>query len=213
MAETLLVAGAQTAGRGRGRRDWVSPEGNLYATWLGWVEVGALRAVPICAAVALAEACEDEIAALQVQFKWPNDLLVGGRKLGGVLAQGRVSGGEAAVVVGFGVNLAVTPPLPSGGVGPTSAAEWGWRGDPVSAALNIAVGCVGRLRRYLGQPAVAYQAWAARTVHKPGDDLRVRAGEEVVCGRFVGFGPVGELLLEVAGQQRVFYAADLVGEL
>lgn len=210
MAETLLVAGSQTAGRGRGRREWVSPAGGLYATWFGWVPVEVLGVVPIAAAVALAEALEAVVPAMAVGFKWPNDLMVGGKKVGGVLAQARISGGEAGVIVGFGSNLAATPLVDGPGAVPTSAAEWGWLGDPATSAMVIAVDCVTRLHGYLAAPAKAHGVWANRSVHRPGDELRVRAGEEVVRGRFAGFGPAGQLLLEVNDERREFFAADLV---
>lgn len=213
MAETLLVAGCQSAGRGRGRREWASPEGGLYATWLGWVPLELLGIVPIAAPVALAEALEAAVKGMTVGFKWPNDLIAGDRKVGGVLSQARVSGGEAGVIVGFGSNLAVTPVVDGSGVGPTSAAEWGWRGDPVAGATAIAVDCVKRLHRCLEEPAAARETWAARSVHRFGDELRVRAGDLMVRGRFAGFGAAGQLRLAVGGEQREFFAADLVASL
>lgn len=213
MAETLLVAGSQASGLGRGRRRWVSPEGGLYATWLGWVGLEVLGVVPIAAAVALAEALESAVQGMAVGVKWPNDLVVGGRKLGGVLSQARVSGGEAGVIVGFGSNLAATPSGVFSGAVPTSAAEWGWRGDTRLTAMSVAVECVIRLRRYLGEPAAAREAWSARSVHHAGDELCVRAGDEVVRGRFAGFGAAGQLRLAVDGKEREFFAADLVASL
>lgn len=210
MGETLLVAGSQTAGRGRGRREWVSPTGGLYATWFGWVPVEVLGVIPIAAAVALAEALEAVAPAMVVGFKWPNDLMVGGKKVGGVLAQARISANEAGVIAGFGSNLATTPVVDGPGAPPTSAAEWGWLGDPVTSALAIAVDCVIRLHGYLGAPAKAQAVWVSRSVHRLGDKLRLRAGDEVVWGSFAGFGPAGQLLLEVNDEQREFFAADLV---
>ncbi len=213
MAETLLVAGSQSAGRGRGQRSWVSPPGGLYATWLGWIDVEVLGVVPIAAAVALAEALEAVISGISVGVKWPNDLMIGGRKLGGVLLQARVSGSQAGVIAGFGANLAVTPAVMGGGGAPTSAAEWGWRGNPASVAVAAAVDCVLRLRRYLQEPAAARAAWLARSIHRFGDELCVRAGDEVARGRFAGFGDAGQLRLVVEGGEREFLAADLVATL
>jgi len=213
MAETLLVAGSQWAGRGRGQRRWVSPQGGLYATWLGWVDVELLGVVPIAAPVALAEALEAMVSGLRVGVKWPNDLMAGGKKLGGVLSQARVSGTQAGVIAGFGVNLAITPAVMAGGVTPTSAAEWGWKGDPVGAAVSLAVDCVVRLRSYLKEPAAARAAWLARSVHRLGDELCVRAGDEVARGRFAGFGDAGQLRLAVDGGEREFFAADLLATL
>ncbi len=213
MAETLLVAGCQSSGRGRGRRSWVSPEGGLYATWLGWVDVEVLGTVPMAAAVALAEALEALAGGMSVGVKWPNDLMAGGRKLGGVLSQARVCGTQAGVIAGFGANLAVTPSVAAGWGTPTCAAEWGWHGDPKDAAVSLAVDCVMRLRTYLEAPAAARAAWSARSVHRCGDELCVRAGDEVVRGRFAGFGDAGQLRLAVEGIEREFLAADLVATL
>ncbi len=210
MAETLLVAGSQSAGRGRGQRPWVSPEGGLYATWFGWVDVELLSVVPIAAPVALAEALEAMVAGLRVGVKWPNDLMVAGKKLGGVLAQARVSGPQAAVIVGFGANLAVTPTAITGVGQPTSAAEWGWQGNPSAVVVSLAVDCVVRMRRYLQAPAAAQAAWSSRSVHRVGEELCVRAGDEVARGRFAGFGEAGQLRLAVDGNEREFFAADLV---
>lgn len=213
MSETLVVAGSQTAGRGRGRRQWVSPKGGLYATWFGWVPVEVLGVVPIAAAVAQAEALEAVVPAITVGIKWPNDLMVEGRKLGGILSQARVAGSEAAVMVGFGANLAVTPTVGESGVAPTSAAEWGWRANAVFAVLALAVDCAKRLREYLRAPSDAQQAWVTRSIHRPGEELCVRAGDRIARGRFAGFGAAGQLLLTSGGEQLEFFAADIVAAL
>lgn len=213
MSEMLLVAGRQLAGRGRGNRAWESPEGGLYATWFGWVNVDVLGTVPMAAAVALAEALEVLVAGVLVGVKWPNDLMVEGRKLGGVLSQARVCGGLAGVIVGFGANLAVTPPVTAGGRPPTSAAEWGWHGNATDAAVSTAVDCVTRLCTYLKNPAAVRAAWSARSVHRLGDELCVRAGDEFARGRFAGFGEAGQLRLAMDGGEREYFAADLIATL
>ena len=89
----------------------------------------------------------------------------------------------------------------------------GWRGDPASVAVSAAVDCVLRLRRYLQEPAAARAAWLARSVHRLGDELCIRAGDEVAQGRFAGFGEAGQLRLVVDGGEREFLAADLVATL
>jgi biotin-(acetyl-CoA carboxylase) ligase len=53
LADTLVLAGRQSGGRGRGGKVWVSPAGGLYASWLGWLPVASLEAVPLGAAVCL----------------------------------------------------------------------------------------------------------------------------------------------------------------
>ena len=84
--KTLIWAAAQSAGRGRGGRTWVSPPGNLYLSLVLRPDCPARRAAELgfVAAVALGAALHDIAADLPVAFKWPNDVLLRGRKLAGI---------------------------------------------------------------------------------------------------------------------------------
>ena len=102
------VAEAQTAGRGRRGRGWVSPPGgNLYlsiACELG-LEVQALLGMSVAMGVAAARALES-LDVDGVALKWPNDILLAGRKLGGILVEtSRAAGGAWRVVTGVGINV------------------------------------------------------------------------------------------------------------
>ena len=115
----VLVADHQTAGRGRRGRSWVAPPGAaLLASVLLRPRAGSAALTLLSPAVGLAvrDACAD--AGADVQLKWPNDVIAsvpgepGEAKLAGVLAEADVpSGGTAAVVAGFGVNLVSQPAL------------------------------------------------------------------------------------------------------
>ncbi len=109
---SVVVAECQTAGRGRLGRHWHSPPGkNLYcstllrplpegeqqALWLSWIPL--IAALAVCRAVQV-------VTGLKPSVKWPNDILAGGRKLGGVLCESSgVGTAHAVVVVGVGVNV------------------------------------------------------------------------------------------------------------
>src|SRR4029079_8440638 len=109
---TLVLADAQTAGRGRMSRSWFSPSGvNLYgslvirttidaprlAAWLSWL--------PLMAALGSAEA-SDLVSRLPIAVKWPNDLLINERKVGGILCESGASTGAGPFqVIGIGINL------------------------------------------------------------------------------------------------------------
>jgi BirA family biotin operon repressor/biotin-[acetyl-CoA-carboxylase] ligase len=97
---TLVTAAAQTAGRGRQGRTWSAPPGR--ALLMSLVLRDPPRLLPLAAAVAVAEA-----AGPPAQIKWPNDILIDGRKVAGILAEGRPQEGWA--VLGVGVNVAVRP--------------------------------------------------------------------------------------------------------
>lgn len=107
-----LIAGEQTAGRGRMGRSFYSPaDSGLYMSLLLRPTLPAAEAVRVtaCAAVAVAEAIE-ELSGLPAQIKWVNDILVGGRKVCGILTEASLdceSGGLSYAVVGIGINTAV----------------------------------------------------------------------------------------------------------
>jgi BirA family biotin operon repressor/biotin-[acetyl-CoA-carboxylase] ligase len=110
-AWTIVAAGHQTAGRGRMGRSWVSAPGKaLQFSLLLRPEIspedGPLAS--LLAAAEMARACED-VAGVEVRSEWPNDLVAGGRKLGGILPEAKVS--ETVLqhlILGIGVNVAMT---------------------------------------------------------------------------------------------------------
>ena len=97
---TLVTAGSQSAGRGRQGRTWTAPAGR--ALLMSLVVRSPPKLLPLVAAVAVAEAVGDE-----ARIKWPNDVLLSGRKVAGILVEGRPQEGWA--VVGIGVNVALGP--------------------------------------------------------------------------------------------------------
>jgi BirA family biotin operon repressor/biotin-[acetyl-CoA-carboxylase] ligase len=99
----VVTADAQTEGRGRRGRVWVSPPGeNLYASVVLRPDVVRrdFGAIGLAVAVGIADGLP-----IDVELKWPNDLLVRGRKLGGILCESRWLGARPDVVVGFGINV------------------------------------------------------------------------------------------------------------
>ncbi len=211
LGSTVLVAGAQTAGKGRGHNTWASPRGGLYATWLSWLSTASLAWLPVASGECLAAALEKLVPGLRVGMKWPNDLQVEGRKLGGILCSSRIAGDQAWAVVSFGVNLAVTPRLPAGDpVTPVALGTLGWSGDEVEAGWALVDSFLRGISPALAEPEATRGRWEARSVHRRGDAMRVRLGTEVVTGTFAGFGAEGHLRLDVGGELRVFSAGELL---
>ncbi|MFM7067479.1 MAG: biotin--[acetyl-CoA-carboxylase] ligase [Gammaproteobacteria bacterium] len=109
----LCLAEFQTAGRGRRGRNWVSPFASGLCFSLAWAfaELPAgIGALSLATGVAVRRALMTLGTADRVQLKWPNDLLVDGRKLGGILLELRAeAGGPAYVVIGIGLNLDLPP--------------------------------------------------------------------------------------------------------
>ena len=110
---TIVTAREQTGGRARRGRSWTSPKGNLYWTRVafpapGWPPVWGLSMVCGLAVLDLARAALP--AEVPVGLKWPNDVLVDGGKLAGILLESGELDGRAWVICGIGVNLVFSPP-------------------------------------------------------------------------------------------------------
>ncbi len=103
---TAVLAEEQTAGRGRLGRSWVSPAGkNLYLTLVMRPAARRLRALSIVSPLAIAEALEEAVG-LSSRIKWPNDVLVGGRKIAGILIETELAGDAVKhALVGIGLNV------------------------------------------------------------------------------------------------------------
>jgi BirA family biotin operon repressor/biotin-[acetyl-CoA-carboxylase] ligase len=109
---TLVLADAQTTGRGRMARTWFSPPGaNVYASVIvrmpveGQALAACLSWLPLMAALGAAEAIES-VGSIRVAVKWPNDLLINDRKVGGILCESATAPGAGHVqVVGIGINV------------------------------------------------------------------------------------------------------------
>lgn len=107
---TVVLADEQRSGRGRAGRGWLSPPGvGLWFSVVAGAEV-VLAELPLAVGLAVAEALDGFLAGDSVAIKWPNDLYIGPRKLGGILCEGSWEGTRrGAVVVGVGINLLQRP--------------------------------------------------------------------------------------------------------
>lgn len=201
-----LRAERQTAGRGRQGRDWVSPPGNLYASTLVRLHPSDPPApsLALVAAVALAETVEAFGAAPQI--KWPNDLLIDGAKLSGILLE---RAGDA-VVVGLGANLAHHP---EGIDRPATslAAILGHAPDADTFLAALADSFARWLYRWRAEGLAPVRARWIEKAHPVGFALTARLPDGTTLeGLFDGLDDMGALRLRLAdGQVHVIHAADV----
>ncbi len=109
-----IAARRQTEGRGRRGRVWESPPGNLHATLLTTTDKPPAEAAQLSfvAALAVADLCDVYVPPSLVRLKWPNDVLVAGRKSAGILIESGAGRSGLWLAVGCGVNLARPPAAP-----------------------------------------------------------------------------------------------------
>lgn len=101
---TIVVAEEQSGGRGRFGRVWTSPPGNLYLSVLLRPPANAIHLTSVAACVAVVRAIR-RVTHVEPRVKWPNDVLLRGRKVAGILVEGSSQAGEAYQVVGMGINV------------------------------------------------------------------------------------------------------------
>lgn len=208
-----VLALRQTGARGTRGRGWVSPPGALALSVLlrprgRTADAGQWA---LLAAVAFAEALARHAPSPEtggaIRLKWPNDLLLDGRKLGGILIEAASGeGGELAwLVIGFGANLGGAPELEE-----REAAGLGSAAGPDEAAASL----LERLEhwrrvRLLEGFAPVRRAWLDRA-HPPGTHLRLRVGGQELGGAFAGLSDDGALLLQANGRVHAFHTGEVL---
>jgi BirA family transcriptional regulator, biotin operon repressor / biotin---[acetyl-CoA-carboxylase] ligase len=214
-----ITAMAQTQGRGRHGRSWISPPGNLYASLLlsnpSPFEHAPQLAFVAALAVRDAVALEATALALQLKFKWPNDLLLDGRKCAGILIEGEATPDGRAekgltVVIGVGVNCNSHPPLADGGIGfpATDLRAHAAAIAPEQLFSRLSATMCRRVAQWdrgRGFPAIL-RDWLAHA-GGIGEPITVRNGDAQIQGRFVGLDQSGRLMLERADGSIIKIAA------
>ena len=201
-----LCAERQTAGRGRQGRAWTSPAGNFHGSTLVRLKPGdpAAATLAFVAAVAL-HGVLTALLPVAPMLKWPNDLLVDGAKLSGILLERT----EQAVVVGIGVNLADHPDLPDRRT--TNLSAEGVELDPAAFATLLAEAFARWIGLWRAEGFASIRVYWLAAAHPPGTTLRAtRADGSDVEGDFDTLDPDGALILRLAsGERRAIHAGDV----
>jgi BirA family biotin operon repressor/biotin-[acetyl-CoA-carboxylase] ligase len=214
---TWITAGVQTAGRGRRARPWASPPGNFHGTLVlkptEPPEIVALRS--FAAALALREA----LVALtglpeSLALKWPNDVLLNGGKLAGILLESQALGGPDPVLcIGIGVNLIAAPDatqVEPGALRPVSLlGETGLRVTP-EGFLDALAPAYARWETTFSTEGFAplRAAWLAHAA-RLGEPIRARTGAETREGVFEGIDAQGNLTLRTPRATLAIPAAEV----
>jgi len=208
---TAVIADLQTSGRGRAGRVWTTPPGTamLCSVLLRpRLDVHLLSLLPIDVGLAIAGAIES-VAPVRCQLKWPNDVLIDGRKIAGVLVQTRAIGEQVDHVnLGFGINLDTTKDdLPPGATSLATASGVNVnRSQFEDAVFNHLT------ERYFAYCAsggeVDREPWSKRA-YLIGAQVRVVDGDQAIEGTHLGIDANGALLLRTEEGVRAIVAGDL----
>jgi len=213
-AWTIVTAREQTAGRGRRGRSWIAIPGNLFMTVILRPDCTPQTAAQLgfVAALAVGEAVRAVVPAeASVRFKWPNDVLLDGAKVSGILLESETTewGALDWLIVGIGVNVVGHPTVGA------------YRTTSLRAAAAREVDAPAMLQRIAAALHSGVEAWhrygfgtvrAAWLRHAVGvgDPIAVHLDEAPVTGRFADLAEDGALIIETEQGVRRIIAGDLV---
>lgn len=211
---TFLTAKQQTAGKGRHGRQWQSDAGNLFASvLLRGVPLAKLHEVVYVAALAMLETVESYLLDNEIALKWPNDILVDGKKIGGILVETELQNGELQfAVVGMGLNVASSPKID--GVAATSMRELGSEQELADVVELLAEAFVEYVETWLsldeggGFERIA-NLWLQNAAYID-EEISVKLPQGQVTGIFRGINEKGEMLLEQNGVEKAYSSAEIL---
>jgi len=197
---TVVAADVQTKGRGRGRNKWKSPKGGLWFSIILRPKLSGQRLplLQFLTVVATRTAVENE-TGLGVKLKWPNDLVIGKAKLGGILIESKTLGAQVSfAILGVGLNInqskAQLPP------GATSLQLVSGKQQNIRVLLRAVLHQIRSSFDLFDEPSKLMEEWWRNCVHRP---MRVRIADSSrdVTGISRGIDENGALLIETDGHR------------
>jgi len=207
----VVLAEYQRSGRGRQGRQWISrPGANVLMSAMLADETGRLthEALPIAAGLAVAEGVTDA-CKVGCGLKWPNDVLLDGAKVAGVLVETRRHGRREAIVIGVGINVNAAPPVSQVTAAPTCLADR--LGGPVERT-EIVRAVLRRLDAWLanviaGHTDLLHQAWTRRC-RMINQRVTIACAGQTYVGRVLDVSPLVGLILGCDDGRQVHLPAE-----
>jgi len=209
LPKAVIVAREQTGGRGRGERTWHSPDGTgIYATILHARPLDEVALFPLEIAVGLATFLR-ETWSVDARVKWPNDVLVGGSKIAGILIEGRNHDGESYLVVGIGLNvLTLGPDAPPIATSIVDASKH--ETVDIAVATQAFIEFFDRWLARTHDRTETLEGWRALTMHQRGDSIECLVNDEIIRGTWEGIDEHGRAILKQGANSVTIAAGDLI---
>lgn len=191
---TVIIADEQTEGRGRLGRTWIAPPAsNLLISIILYPKLAQLSQLNMVAALSVSQAVE-KVTELSSSIKWPNDILIRGKKVSGILIENILEGREVkASIVGIGINVNFFPDLD---ITPTPTSLSGECGKELSRemVLQCFLEEFEHLYKLLDTGQIVYEKWLAR-VETLGKTIRVKWNDRIEVGCAESIEPDGTLIM------------------
>jgi BirA family biotin operon repressor/biotin-[acetyl-CoA-carboxylase] ligase len=209
--DSWLVAEAQTAGRGRLQREWISPTGNLFSTAL-FHEPGGIRVaarIPFAAALAVSDVVSQLAPDAPVKLKWPNDARIDGAKVSGILIETGGQDDAFWVTAGIGINVTTAPDR----AGQAATSLHQLRGDTVLSSADVLSALRAAFAVRLAQARNGFDRLRAdwlKVAEGLGETVSVSRNGDPLIGVFEDMAEDGSLILRLPdGRQEIVRAGDV----
>ncbi len=202
---TLIYAGLQSSGRGRFLRRWESPKGNVYATFVIKEELFSFLGYVISFSI-MESLLRLGLAEEKIELKWPNDVLISGKKVSGIL----IETCKEYLIIGIGINVISHPELGRGNYKATDLKAEGLELDRDDVVKMLSLSLMNNIERYKAEGFDELrQAWLNKA-YNLGKEIEVRNLNNSVRGIFKGIDETGALLLEEEnGKERKVLVGDV----
>lgn len=208
LPHAMIVAGEQFAGRGRNERSWSSPAGKgIYATTLLSRPVAELPLIPLVMATIVASYLR-ETFSIDARIKWPNDILVGGRKIAGILIEARIQDDRVFLLIGTGINVEpVRDDTRPNAVAISEVSPRGFGG--IETATLAFIEHVDHAFASPFEHDAVLSEWRRLAIHQPGDRIHCVLNDTTIDGTWNGIDEDGRALVNTASGPVAVSAGDL----
>ncbi|WP_250296235.1 biotin--[acetyl-CoA-carboxylase] ligase [Wolbachia endosymbiont of Oedothorax gibbosus] len=200
--ETVIIADKQTEGRGRTRKSWVSPEGNFYASLIinQETDVSKLTELTFVTALAVGNTLLSFISDSNVQHKWPNDILIDGKKISGILLEKRSNSNWIIIGIGINVNHA---PLP----GTTCINNYGESVSNMDLLKELIINFNKLRKQWLFDGFYAIREMWLKKAFKMNEQISVKLADKLYEGIFADIDKSGKLVLQQKDGSLIYFDA------
>ena len=207
LPQAIIVAREQRAGRGRGANSWQSPAGRgIYATILITRPKNEIAQLPMEIAVTVATTLRNDFG-VDAEIKWPNDILVAGRKIAGILIEARFNNGDAYLAIGIGINAR---PIAVDVARTTSIEECTGEEVNLDDATRMFVAAMDRALAHVPSPGEVHERWNQMTVHRDGEEVAATIGDRRVQGLWSGIDDHGRATIRSGNETIHVSAGELI---
>lgn len=200
--ETIIITDKQTEGRGRTGKSWISPEGNLYASLIinQEADVSKLTELTFVTALAVGHTILSFINGLNLQYKWPNDVLIDGKKISGILLEKRSNSNWLIIGIGINVNHA---PLP----GTMCISNYGESVSNMDLLKELIINFNKLRKQWLFDGFYAIREMWLKKAFKMNEQISVKLADKLYEGIFSDIDKSGKLVLQQKNGSLIYFNA------